>query len=162
MFKEELPESYSTKLILILMAMYIVMINNIFEFGPATLQQLCGTAMGTPSACIEHLIFYKRLIDDGSGLWNGRGDPEAWPRFCHDVNNFVGGKLKWEIEERSREVNFFDLTITIYQLNQIETCTYQKPMNLQLYIPQASAHPKGEIKGMIFGELRRYKKQNSK
>ena len=35
-------------------------------------------------------------------------------------------------------------------------------MNLYLYIPQASAHPKGVIKGMIFGELRRYKKQNSK
>ncbi|KAL7531938.1 hypothetical protein ACHAXR_004316 [Thalassiosira sp. AJA248-18] len=107
------------------MAMYIVMNNNIFEFGPATLQQLCGTAMGTPSACMnatvyyafheitallqkysEHLIFYKRLIDDGFGLWNDRGDPEAWFRFCHDVNNFFGGKLEWEIEERSQEVIF--------------------------------------------------------
>ncbi|KAL7525261.1 hypothetical protein ACHAXR_005472 [Thalassiosira sp. AJA248-18] len=182
MFKEELPESYPTKLIL--MAMYIVMNNNIFEFGPATLQQLCGAAMGTPSACMyatvyyafhettvllqkygEHLIlFYKRLIDDGFGLWNDRGDPEAWTRFCHDVNIFVGGKLKWEIEERSREVIVLDLTITINELNQIETRTYQKPMNLYLYIyiPQASAHPNGVIKGMIFGKLRLYKKQNSK
>ncbi|KAL7541267.1 hypothetical protein ACHAXR_010762, partial [Thalassiosira sp. AJA248-18] len=167
MFKEQLPENYPTKLIL--MAMYIIMNNNIFEFGPATLEQLCGTAMGTPSACMyatvyyafheitvllhkysEYLIFYKRLIDDGFGLWNDRGNPEAWTNFCNDVNNFVGGKLKWEIEERSREVNFLDITITINELNQIETRTYQKPMNLYLYIPQASAHPKGVIKGMIF------------
>ncbi|KAL7523764.1 hypothetical protein ACHAXR_000317, partial [Thalassiosira sp. AJA248-18] len=40
--------------------------------------------------------------------------------------------------------------------------TYQKTTTLYLYIPQASAHPKGVIKGMILGELRRYKKQNSK
>ncbi|KAL7528140.1 hypothetical protein ACHAXR_002292 [Thalassiosira sp. AJA248-18] len=81
--------------------------------------------MGTPSACMyatvyyafheitvllqkysEHLIFYKRLIDDGFGLWNDRCDPEAWFRFCHNVNNSVGGKLKWKPEERSREVIF--------------------------------------------------------
>ena len=49
-----------------------------------------------------------------------------------------------------------------HALNRIETRTYQKPMNLYLYIPQASAHPKETIKGMIFGELRRYKVQNTK
>ncbi|KAL7529796.1 hypothetical protein ACHAXR_005121 [Thalassiosira sp. AJA248-18] len=105
-FKDKLPTNYSTKLVL--MAMYIVMNNDIFEFGPVALQQLCSTAMGAPSACMhatvyyafheitvllqkysEHLIFYKRLIGDGFGLWNDRGGPEAWFCFCHDVNNFV-------------------------------------------------------------------------
>ncbi|KAL7523658.1 hypothetical protein ACHAXR_001237 [Thalassiosira sp. AJA248-18] len=157
MFKDKLPENYTTKLIL--MALHIVMNNNIVEFGPATLQQLCGTAMGgTPSACMyatvyyafheitvllqkynEHLIFYKRLIDDGFGLWNDKGDPEAWFRLANS-----SGKSKREAE--SREVIFLDLTITINELNQIETRTYQKPMNLKLYIPQASAHPKGVLR----------------
>ena len=35
-------------------------------------------------------------------------------------------------------------------------------MNLYLYLPQSSAHPKGAMKGMIFGEMRCYKKQNTK
>ena len=154
---------------------------NVFEFGPTIFQQLCGTAMGTPVACmyatiyycyheicvllrkyLRHLLLCKRLIDDGCGIWHDRGDPEAWFRFCHDVNNFVGGKLQWIIEERSREVNFLDINIKINDLNCIETRTYQKPMNLYLYITQNSAHPRGVMKGMIFGELKRYHRQNTR
>jgi hypothetical protein len=110
----------------------------------------------------EHLLLYKRLIDDGFGIWHDRGDPEAWANFCQDVNNFVGGKLKWEIEDRSKEVNFLDITIKINELNRIETRTYQKPMNLYLYLTASSAHPKGVMKGMIYGELKRYHRQNSR
>ena len=178
-FRDQIPDDFPVELIL--WAMDLVMRNNLFEFGPKFIEQLCGTAMGTPSACMyatiyyafheifcllkkyeAHLILYKRLIDDGFGLWHDRGDPGAWDRFCYDVNNFPGGKLKWVIEERSREVNFLDLTIKINDLNEIETRTYQKPMNLYLYLTGSSAHPKGVMKGMIFGEMRRYKKQNTK
>ncbi|KAL7554336.1 hypothetical protein ACHAWF_017782, partial [Thalassiosira exigua] len=127
MFEDELPDDFPKDLVL--WAMKIVMRYNVFEFGDHTFQQLCGTAMGTPSACIyatiyycyheicvllakykKYLILYKRLIDDGCGLWNDRGDPGAWDRFCQDVNNFVGGKLKWIIDDRSKEVNFLDIT----------------------------------------------------
>ena len=136
------------------------------------MKEVCGTAMGTPCACMyatiyycyheicvllakyeRYLILYKRLIDDGCGIWNDRGDPGAWDRFCYDVNNFVGGKLKWVIDERCEEVNFLDITIRINELNRIETRTYQKPMNLYLYIKDNSAHPPAVMKGMIFGEL---------
>ena len=128
--------------------------------------------MGTPNACmyatiyytfheitvllrkyLHHLILYKRLIDDGFGIWHDRGDPEAWNRFCHDVNNFTGSKLKWIIDERSKEVNFLDLTIKINDLDQIKTRTYQKPMNLYLSIPEASSHPRDVMKGIIAGKL---------
>ena len=61
-----------------------------------------------------------------------------------------------------REVNFLDLTITINDRNRIETRTYQKPMNLYLYIPEASAHPLGVGKAMVYGSMRRYKLQNTK
>ena len=44
-----------------------------------------------------------------------------------------------------------DLTIKIKDLDQIDTRTYQKPMNLYLYIPEASAHPRNVMKGMIAG-----------
>ena len=36
-----------------------------------------------------------------------------------------------------------NLTITINDSGRIETRTYQKPMNLYLYISVASAHPLG-------------------
>jgi hypothetical protein len=39
--------------------------------------------------------------------------------------------------------------------------TYQKPMNLYLYIPPLSAHPPSCFKGLIFGEIRRYWLQNT-
>ena len=105
-------------------------------------------------------MFYCRYIDDGCILWNNQDGPLAWYRFCKDVNDF--GILRWTIEERSREVNFLDLTIKINDSNRIETRTYQKPMNLYLYLHHASAHPPGIIKGMIFGEVRRYKLQNTR
>ena len=76
------------------------------------------------------------------------------------MDNF--GVLKWTIEERSREVNFLDLTIKINGCNQIETRTYQKPMNLYLYLHNASAHPPGVMKGVMFGEVKRYKMQNTR
>ena len=44
---------------------------------------------------------------------------------------------------------------------RITTKTYQKAMNLYLYIPSHSAHPPGMIKGMVYGLLHRYHDQNS-
>jgi hypothetical protein len=179
MFADQLPDDFPRDLLL--WAMKIIMRYNLFEFGPTILKQLCGTAMGTPCACMyatiyyafheitvllakykEYIILYKRLIDDGFLIWNDRGDADAWANFCQDVNNFVGGKLKWIIEEPSREVNFLDITIKINDCNRIETRTYQKPMNLYLYITESSSHPRDTIKGMIFGELKRYHAQNTK
>ncbi|KAL7548859.1 hypothetical protein ACHAWF_012128 [Thalassiosira exigua] len=148
---------------------------NVFKFGTNIIQQPCVTAMDMPCACIYatiyyfrheicvllakyemYLILYERLINDGCGIWNDRGDPGAWDRFCYDVNNFAGGKLKWVIDEHCEEVNFFDITIKINELNRIEMRTYQKPMNLYLYITENSAHPLGVIRGILFGELKQY------
>jgi hypothetical protein len=41
------------------------------------------------------------------------------------------------------------------------TETYQKSMNLYLYIPPLSAHPQSCFKGLIHGEVRRYWIQNN-
>ena len=45
--------------------------------------------------------------------------------------------------------------------NKIITKTYQKPMNLHLYLPGPSAHPLGCLKGTIFGLLCCYREQNT-
>jgi hypothetical protein len=62
------------------------------------------------------------------------------------------GILKWDIKEQkpSSTVNFLDLTLTI-QGDTIYSRTYQKAMNLYLYLPFASAHPQGCIKGTVYG-----------
>jgi len=67
--------------------------------------------------------------------------------------------LKWVVQEPSTKVQLLDLDIT-FDNSTIRVETYQKPMNLYLYIPPLSAHPPSCFKGLIFGELRRYWSQN--
>lgn len=162
----------------VLEAMVIIMKNNIFEFGDCYFLQLLGTAMGTSAAVMwatlyfayhevrnlipkhgHNLFYFKRFIDDMFGIWTGNANTD-WLSFCNDVNNF--GKLTWDIleQELSTTVNFLDLTLSI-QGHKIVSRTYQKEMNLYLYIPPASAHPTGCIKGTVFGLTRRYYAQNT-
>jgi hypothetical protein len=66
------------------------------------------------------------------------------------MNGF--GNLRWNIETPSTSSTSLDLTITINE-GKIHTTTYQKPLNLYLYIPPLSAHPHSCIKGLITGEI---------
>ncbi|EJK53606.1 hypothetical protein THAOC_26925, partial [Thalassiosira oceanica] len=89
----------------------------------------------------RHLQYYGRFIDDATGAWNDLDDPEAFDRFCEDVNDF--GILRWEVEERCNQIDFLDLTIWINKENRIMTKTFRKPQNIYQYIPKQSAHPQG-------------------
>ena len=177
LFKDELPDEYPTKLVI--EAVSLVMRNNLFEFGDCIFKQLIGSAMGTPVAVQtatiyyayheitvllpkfdRHLQYYGRFIDDAIGVWNDLDDPEAFGRFCEDVDNF--GILRWEVEERCKQIDFLDLTIWINEENHIMTKTYRKPQNIYQYIPKKSAHPPGVGRAIIFGCMRRYRLQNSR
>jgi hypothetical protein len=81
-----------------------------------------------------------------------------WSNFKEDLNNW--GSLSWVIENPTSETNFLDLNIKIIN-SKISTTTYQKPLNLYLYLPPNSAHPPSCLKGLITGEIRRYWTQNS-
>jgi hypothetical protein len=154
----------------------IIMKNNIFEWGDLCFLQLLGTAMGTSAAVMwatlynayhevhtliprhgQHLVYFKRFIDDIFCVWKGNTTTD-WEAFCADINNF--GILKWDIEEPSTSVDFLDLTLTI-EGSRIVSKTFQKAMNLYLYIPPASAHPEGCIKGTVYGLINRYYAQNT-
>ena len=52
-------------------------------------------------------------------------------------------------------------SINITPAGQLVTKTYQKPMNLYLYLPPTSAHNPAIFKGMIYGMLYRYWQQNT-
>jgi hypothetical protein len=135
--------------------------------------------MGTPVACVyamvlfrhyknsvilkdfhKELLYYRCYIDDIFGIWVPPDTPTGspWDVFKDALNNW--GNLKWKVEKPSNKAVFLDLEIQI-QNSTISTKTYQKDMNLYLYIPPLSAHPPSCFKGLIAGELRRYWLQNN-
>jgi hypothetical protein len=81
-----------------------------------------------------------------------------WQEFKSMLNDWGG--LEWVIKESSKTTVFLDLNSKLHQ-SVIHTSTYQKSLNLYLYIPLRSAHPPSCLKGLISGELRRYWLQNS-
>ena len=78
-----------------------------------------------------------RFLDDIFGIWTGNHTDE-WSSYKADLNNF--GILTWEVSDLSTSVDFLDLTLSI-ENGRIVSKTYQKPMNLFLYLPPSSAHP---------------------
>ena len=58
-------------------------------------------------------------------------------------------------------VKFIDPAMSIKKCRKIDTRTYQKAMNLYLYLPPTSAHRLSVIHGMIYGMLIKYDEQNS-
>jgi hypothetical protein len=161
----------------LLAALDIIMKNNVFKFEDTYWLQLTGTAMGTPPAPMyatlyfaikelsasfqsfeKYLLFYKRYLDDIFGIWICDDDPvqdaAAWYNFQQEMNDF--GQLRWEFSERTREVNFLDLTLSIKDDDGlISTRLFEKKLNLYLYLPPLSAHPPGVLRGLIYGMILR-------
>jgi hypothetical protein len=175
--QESIPTDFPSEMFLQILE--AVMKYNIFSFGNATWLQLSGTAMGTPAACAyamisygqhentnilprfsQNLLYYRRYIDDIFGIWMppASNQDRKWQEFKSMLNDWGG--LEWVIEEPSKATVFLDLNIKLRQ-SVIHTSTYQKSLNLYLYIPPRSAHPPSCLKGLISGELRRYWLQNS-
>ena len=92
------------------------------------------------------------------GIWKPSDNPNAWENF---KEHLPFGILEWEAEKRTTSANFLDLTISINKYRKINTRTYQKAMNLYLYLSPTSAHPPSVIYGMIYGMLINDDKQNS-
>jgi hypothetical protein len=176
LYKADLPEDYPSEMINA--ALKLVMSDNILQFGDTFWRQLRGTAMGTSTAvnyanlyvgllevtCLlrqfkKQLLFYRRFIDDGIGVWLG-DDPKIWASFLKCLNTW--GSLKWTSDGLTDEIIFMDLKITIDpESNRLTYETYQKSMNLYLYIPPNSAHPTGLLRGLVFGRMRAYWHQNT-
>ena len=153
------------------------MSHNVFSFGDTYWLQLEGTAMGTSVAVMyaniycsyrertlilpkykNNIIYYKRYVDDVFSLWRDT-TTTTWKDLAKDLPQ---GILKWIVQKPECTVNFLDITVTIdARSGKISTESYQKPMNLHLYLPASSAHPPGSLKGLIVGILRRYWLQNS-
>ncbi|KAL7472102.1 hypothetical protein ACHAXS_012435 [Conticribra weissflogii] len=171
--QDQLPSDFPVAAIID--GLSLIMKNNVFEFGDLYFKQKQGTAMGTPVACIYATIYYgyyeknfllpkygddimvmKRFIDDMFVIWTGT--PARLQEFQEDL---PFGLLTWDSLQPSNSVNFLDLTISINVNRQITTKTYQKALNLYLYIPAASAHSNGMINGIIYNLIKQFYTQNS-
>ena len=69
--------------------------------------------------------------------------------------------MLWITKEPAKKMVFLDLTIRI-EKGKITTTTYQKPMNLYLYLASQSNHSPALVKAIIYQLMKKYKAQNSK
>lgn len=155
-------------------AIDIVMNNNRMRFDDLIVHQHKGIAMGmAPAPSIANLfvaiyetsnivtfpkarlLFLKRFIDDGFGIWlrdpDQDTDAQQWETFQTIVNEMG---LTWEFSPLSHTVTFMDLNITLTN-GRLTTSLYAKPMALHLYIPPSSCHTPGLTTGLIFGHFYR-------
>jgi len=184
LYNHLIPNEFPTDMFL--KVLKIIMENNIFKFGDTFWLQTQGTAMGTPAAPLysiltfgyhentviiptfqSNLIYYKRFIDDIFGVWlsdtnntitQSSTQDNTWSNFKNSLNQF--GSLRWNIETPTTSTTFLDLSLTLKD-GRITTTTYQKPLNLYLYIPPLSAHPPSCLKGLVTSEIYRYWIQNT-
>lgn len=165
---------------LLMEGLHIVMNFNYFQFGDLLLKQITGTAMGTSCAPTyatiylaavedqflipkfeQHIRLFKRFIDDGFLLWKFHSNHYSFQHFLATFKQY--SKLAFTFESHENNAIFLDLCIyTDDKTGFYCTKTYQKELNLYLYIPSSSAHSPGVFKGMIFGLIQKYYKQNTK
>jgi hypothetical protein len=132
------------------------MTTNAFQIDDTFWWQHIGTAMGTPCVCIyatttyghheqtkilprhiKNLALLGRVIDDMLGFWT---DPEEdCPLFKESLQGF--DKVLWICSDLASSVVFLDLTLSLSADNSITSSTYQKPLNLYIYIPPTPTHP---------------------
>lgn len=161
----------------IMFGLRVVLTSNYFVFGDLIWLQLNGTAMGTSVAptfaslflahfertliCdhfTSNLVYFKRYIDDGFIIWKqDKNKPFEFKRLQALLRR---SRLQFTFEFNPSQVAFLDLWI-IRDNDKFMTRTHEKTLNLHLYLPAASAHPPGVLKGLIFGLIKKYKKQNT-
>jgi hypothetical protein len=176
-YRDNLPKCMPVDFVI--EALTEIMRSNIFQFGDTYWKQTRGCAMGTSAAVnyaylyvglleVQRLLprfktclpFFKRFIDDGIGVWLPQpNDRLAWEAFLRCLNQW--GTLRWTCNGHVDNLIFLDLQISIGPDRQLAFKTYQKPMNLYLYIPPGSAHPEKMLRSLIFGRLRAYWLQNT-
>ena len=102
----------------------------------------------------HNLLYFNRFIDDIFRIWTENLTSD-WDSFSEDIDSF--GVLTWDITDikPAASVNFLGKALTI-ENDRIISRTFQKAMNLHLYIPPMSQHPPICIRGTIFGLISRY------
>ena len=146
----------------------------VFKFANTFWKQIAGTSMGTPCAFFyvylffgwhegqtvlrkytKCLCFFKQSIDVIIVIWNHLPNSCLIVNSLHkDINNV--SNLEWTTTCAQKSVYFLDVTLTIELSNRITSKTFQKDMNIFLYIPAHSSHPPGNVRSVVFSLLGSY------
>lgn len=163
---------------LILEVLHLVLTTNIVNFHGSFYHQIKGGAMGTPAFVIIAVIFmynlekklvssfmragsllyYKRFIDDIFTIFSSRSEEE---KFYVEFNNLhpdiralgppAGDSAVWLDLFISKGSRFSSSGV-------LDLSVYQKNLNLFLYLPYSSYHPRHAKLSFITAEIKRYVK----
>ena len=106
----------------------------------------------------KHFKLNKRYVDDGCMIWDDLGRRYSFNRYLTLLTKFSG--LKFTFDEHDEEAVMLDLVV-FWRDTRYLTRTYQKELNLHLYVPASSSHPPGILKGIVYGRVLKFWKQNS-
>lgn len=163
----------------IFQALSIILNNAYLQFNGIVYKQIKGTAMGTPCAPqfaniyvraieektinyfrdLKFIYFYHRYLDD---LFIVTGDNETLKlQFMQEMNG-IHPSIKFEFISNSQSCIFLDLVIfkgkRFQESGILDLRTYQKELNLFMYIAANSFHSSTIKRNFISNELIRYVK----
>jgi hypothetical protein len=106
-------------------------------FGNIYWQQLIGTAMGTPPACVLAMLYYVMSWKCQSTFGNTLPCTNDTSTMALSwVNSF--GSLRWIFTNLSWKINYLDIPVRLHGNNTIQTTLFEKPLKLYLYLPPHS------------------------
>ena len=158
----------------------IILSANYFTFDGQLFRQTQGIAMGTPVAPTVanlYLAYFEHKHIVCSSLW--RNEIRLFFRYIDDLfviwrpstrkfklNEFLARLrrqpgITWQPDAfHKNTADFLDLTIKV-EKGKLHTKTFQKRLNLYLYMPYKSAHSPFILRGLIFGLLKKYRRQHT-
>ena len=141
-----------------------VLDNNVLAFNNTSYVQTVGIAIGSMLgknfACLymrkwdeklrefdKQPLFYKRLIDDGFGLWtDGESSLLAFAKHADNIH----ANIKIELRYRYTQIEFLDTLVRLKD-GRLETDLYSKPTDKHLYLQSKSNHLPHTKKAVPFG-----------
>lgn len=147
----------------------LILYNNYVQYDGQIYRQMRGTAMGTPVAppfanlymhykfevvlekYAEHILFYRRFIDDGFVIVDSVETARA---LIRDLNAASPLRLTFEISEIT--AIFLDFIISkgcrFQREKKLDLSPFFKPTNKFLYLPERSYHPAHMKLSIVKGE----------
>ena len=116
------------------------------------------TSIMTPN----ELLFWRRFIDDGLGIW--RGSKRSFDAFVKKLNretNKFGINFPLNEVQFGKSVNFLDITLYLDDENKIQYRSYTKPTDAKRYLRPQSFHPRSVFRSVPLSQMIRTIERNS-
>ena len=111
----------------------------------------------------ELILFWKRFIDDGIGIWKGTRDEfDEFIKSLNEQSKRFGINFPLKEVQFGRSVNFLDLTIYLDEENTIHHKLYVKPTDSRCYLNPGSFHPSHVFSSIPFSQMIRIINRNTK